>query len=63
MKILYEIKKQHSPICYTLYQIRKSPYNSNYYIYAKTVGNGNERFKNYNLVFTTLENAIEYLNI
>ena len=63
MKVLYETKKQHSPICYTVYQVRKSPHNSNCYIYAKTVGNGSERFKNYNLVFTTLKSAVEYLNI
>jgi len=63
MKIFYEIKKQHSPICYTVYQVRKSPYNSDYYdIYAKTVLNGDERFKGYNLAFKTVESAIEFLN-
>jgi hypothetical protein len=64
MKVLYETRKQHSPICYTVYQVRKSPYDSNCYdIYAKTILNGGERFKGYNLAFKTLESAIEYLNI
>lgn len=63
MKIFYEIKKEHSPICYTIYQVRESKHNSSYFdIYAKTVLNGDERFKGYNLAFKTVESAIEFLN-
>jgi len=64
MKVFYEIKKQHSPICYTVYQVRKSPYDSDRYdIYAKTVLNGDERFQNYKMAFKTIEGAIEFLSI
>lgn len=64
MKILFEREKRHSPICYTVYQVRKSKHNSDYFdIYAKTVLNGDERFRCYNMAFKTLESAIEFLNI
>lgn len=63
MKVFFEKKKEHSPICYTIYQVRKLPFNSDYYdIYAKTVLNGDEKFKGYNLAFKTIESAIDFLN-
>ncbi|KKR56921.1 MAG: hypothetical protein UT94_C0024G0015 [Candidatus Uhrbacteria bacterium GW2011_GWF2_40_263] len=63
MRVFYELKKQNSPICYTVYQVRHSRYTNDHYdIYAKTVMNGDEKFEGYNLAFKTIQSAIEFIN-